>query len=303
MNDDALNEVNELLEGSPYQAEAHLGRGAVATVFVVRHIELSKKFALKLVHAHLMRAALCDGPSVYERIRREARALGRIEHPHIVSVIDFAEARDGRPYLVLELMQGHSLARELHQRGRFPVSEALIRASQALDGLDAAHALGIVHRDIAPSNLFLQNVPDYGSTLKILDFGLARLLRSSPAALQESSGASTKTGSLIGSPGYASPEALLGERVDQRADVYALGMILYEMLSGMGPYDFVDTNYPQPSKYNSAISPQLDLIVMRSLEKDRTARFQSAGAFLSALRPLLTGSRSKDQPRSSKRIR
>lgn len=285
--------INDLLSESVYRAEAHIGRGAVADVFVVRHQELGKKFALKLIHPHLIRAGDGQGATFYERIRREARALGRIEHPHIVSVIDLAKTGDGTPYLVLELVEGHSLAAELHKRGRFPISEALDWTRQALEGLDAAHALGIIHRDVTPTNLFLEEVPDYGRRLKILDFGLARLMRSSPAGPHDSLGFSTKTGVLLGSPGYVSPEALAGERVDQRADIYAIGLILYEMLSGEGPYDFADTNYPNPSKYNPAISPRLDRLVMTALHRERTARFQCAREFLLALRPLLDEGQSR----------
>jgi serine/threonine protein kinase len=287
MDDNQRRRIDRLLSASPYRVVTHLGRGAVADVFVVRHEGLGKKFALKLLHPHLLNINGMAGASVVERLRREARTLGRIEHPHIVSVIDLAKTCEGTPYLVLELMEGHSLARELHKRGRFPISEALNWTGQALEGLDAAHSLGIVHRDVTPSNLFLKVVPDYERTLKVLDFGLARLTATSSDLLRETGGVSTKTGALIGSPGYASPEAIAGERVDQRADTFAVGLILYEMLSGEGPYDFEEPNYPPPSKYNSAISPRLDTIVMTAIEKDRTHRFQSAGDFLLALRPLL----------------
>lgn len=287
MDDDQRKNIDHLLSESPYRVVAHLGRGAAADVFVVRHEGLGKNFALKLLHPHLLNSGGAAGATVYERLRREARALGRIEHPHIVSVIDLAKTREGAPYLVLELMEGHSLARELHKRGRFPISEALNWTRQALEGLDAAHALGIVHRDVTPSNLFLKIVPDYERSLKVLDFGLARLTGTSWGLLPETGDVSTRTGAIIGSPGYASPEAVAGERVDQRADTFATGLILYEMLTGEGPYDFENTSYPQPSRYNSAVSPRLDSIVMTAIEKDRTQRFQSANDFLLALGPLL----------------
>jgi len=181
-------------------------------------------------------------------------------------------------------MKGVNLARELSVRSRIPLGEALTWADALLRGLAAAHALGVVHRDLSPENIFLKEVSAGTRQLKILDFGLAGVLPEAPdhALL---GALSTSTGTLIGSPGYASPEALSGLKVDARADIYSAGVILFEMLTGLGPFDVEDYTTPLPSRYMAGLEPGLDAVVARATQKDPNKRHQSAEEFRLALAP------------------
>lgn len=273
--------LDELLSDSPYGVVSGLGTGTCAEVYVVQQTFMKKKFALKLVRPHL-----AQDPDYVERLRREARSLGRIESPHVVRVVDLGTAKNGAPYLVMELMKGRSLALELQQRGAFPEAEAIKWARQALLGLAAAHALGLVHRDITPENLFLQEVPGYPRICKIMDFGLARVLpERGDSAVRGADGGTTSTGTVVGTPGYASPEALAGERLDERADLYGVGVVLFQMLTGAHPFEIMGGAIPAPSSKHASLSTALDAIVEKATRQAREERFQSAAEFLAELAP------------------
>ena len=277
-------------DGTPFQMVHRLSSGGMGEVFVVEHRELGRKFAAKVLAARLSRE-----PQVMDRVRLEAQALGSLDHPNIVSIVGFAETRDGRPFIVMELLSGRSLAGELRKRGRLRVEIAVRFAVELLSALEAAHAVGLVHRDIKPGNLFLAEQPNGATALKLLDFGIARVLPGAPPGAPLPLAVPTETGMLVGTPRFISPEGAWGARVDERADLYGAGLSLYMMLAGRGPFDHFDgedavrgahaTQAPAPpSKYAfDPVPAELDALVLRALEKNPDARFATATAFKEAL--------------------
>jgi serine/threonine protein kinase len=250
-------------------------------VHVVQHTHLGCSFALKVLHSRLGRFA--------DRLRVEAQAMGRVNHPNVVGVVDFWTTTSGVPCIVMDLLNGRTLARELEDRGTLPIAEAIELSCQTLAALSAAHAAGLVHRDIKPENLFLHLEPGGGRVLKVLDFGLTRVLPRSEAKFPKPPAVPTDTGTVVGSPRYMSPEAARGERVDGRADLYAVGLILYEMLAGSGPYDHDDVAHPPSLGSPQAVPAALDRIVMRAIDERVPERFQTADAMLGELRAFKTG--------------
>jgi len=255
-------------------------------VFLVEHAALGKAFAAKVLRADRRRSA-----QLLDRLRLEAHALGRLRHPHIVSVTDFGTTADGRPFLVMEYLRGRTLGEEIRARGRLPLREAVDHARAVVDALAAAHAIGVVHRDIKLDNAFLAESSGAERVLKILDFGVARVLPGAPESAPEPLAVPTDAGVVIGTPRFASPEGAAGERVDERADVYAAGLVLYTMLAGRGPFDHAsgarqllsahrhETPRP-PSVYaDTPVPAELDALVLAALAKDPRARVQSALAF------------------------
>lgn len=274
-------EIDELLSDSPYAYVCELGRGATAEVFVVRQKFLRKNFALKLLRPHMV-----EETGHLERLSREARCLGGIESPHVVGIVDMGRAKDGMPYVVLDLLEGHSVSRELELRGRLPTEEAVTWAMQALLGLGAAHELGLIHRDVTPENLFLQKRNSRPRILKVMDFGLARVLPDlADPAIRGSDAVHTSTGTIVGSPVYASPEALRGERLTAATDIYGVGLVLFQMLTGMGPLELVGTSVPDPSKVVPSVPVALDRVVARATEAAVSERYRSAAEFLAELKP------------------
>lgn len=268
-----------LLEGTAYRAISFLGAGGMGAVWLVEHQFLRKRFALKVLHPHL--SAFAD------RMRLEAESMGRVNHPGIVEVVDFWIASDGRPCLLMELLEGCTLWDELAERVRLPVDEALDIARQILSALVAAHGLGIVHRDLKPENIFLHETPGLGRVTKVLDFGIARVLPDAPPTAPNPAALRTVTGAPLGSHRFMSPEAWRGVKVDARADVYSLGLILYVMLAGQGPFDAGEAVPAPPSKYVGGSVTELDSIVLKAIQENREDRYQTAADLLAALRPWL----------------
>jgi eukaryotic-like serine/threonine-protein kinase len=280
---------SDLFTGTTYRTLSRIGAGGMGEVFLVDHRELGREFVAKVLQAELVNDA-----RVVDRMRIERQALGRLNHPNIVSVVDAAKLSDGRPFFVMERLQGQTLADELRERGKLPVYEAVQFACQLLSALAATHEIGIVHRDIKPENLFICTQSDGSGLLKVLDFGVARILPNAsgaPIPLM----VETDVGVLMGTPRYASPEAAVGCRVDTRADLYAAALMLYIMLAGRGPFDhhsrpssilaahLRDQPAP-PSKYAGEPVPfPLDQAVLRGLQKDPRERFQSALEFRTEL--------------------
>ncbi len=264
-----------LLEGRPYRLVELIGRGGMGSVYVIEHRRLKKRFALKVPHKFFARPAFAD------RIRIEAQAIARLSHPNVVEVIDFWTAAD-HPCIVLELLTGGTLARELAERRVLPVREAIDFAVQALSALAAAHALGIVHRDIKPENLYLHGARERQRVLKVLDFGLARILPEAVATAPAPPNVPTKTGTRVGSPAFMSPEALRGERVGPSADLYSLGLVLYTLLVGHGPFDRGPDADP-PSRHVTEIPRALDDAVLRAIQAAPEHRFADASEFRAAL--------------------
>jgi len=281
-------ELESVLVGTPYRPLRRLGRGGMGEVYVVEHERLRRQFVLKV-----LRARFSHDPQLVDRMRMEAQAAARLHHPNIVEVVDFWSADGGRPCLVMELLRGSTLASELRARRTLAVAEAVSHALGLLSALAAAHALGIVHRDIKPENLFLHRQTGDRCVLKILDFGLARVLPQSPAVVQPLA-LPTKTGTVVGSPRFMSPEAARGQRVDHRADVYSAGLVLYVMLTGRGPFDHAEANdtfslVADPPSLHAACSfpAMLDDAVVTALKSNPDERFQNAAAFAHALEAAL----------------
>jgi serine/threonine-protein kinase len=278
--------AHPLLDGSPYSFVKKLGQGGMGEVLLVEHRELGRRFVAKVIHSFLGRDA-----ELVDRMRVEAQALARLNHPNIVTVTDFRTAPDGRPFFVMEQLRGFTLAEELHRRRLLRVSEAVAFARQLLSGLRAAHAIGIVHRDIKPANLFLHEEQDQSRLVKLLDFGLAKVLPGVSARAPRPLAVPTAPRMLMGTPRYVSPEVALGRPVDARSDLYSAGLVLYVMLSGRGPFDHLSGEMRLLSAHAVAqplppscyapepVPPELDHAVLKALRKDPGERFQSAEEF------------------------
>jgi serine/threonine protein kinase len=223
-----------------YALEHVLGRGGMATVYYAMDRLLRRPVAVKILAEHLV-----EDESLRRRLLREARLAARLSHPAIVQVYDAGED-DERPYIVMEYIEGETLARQLDQRGRIPSSEVVALALQICDGLQYAHTAGLVHRDLKPRNLLLTRHGD----VKITDFGIARADEASRV---------TETGTVLGTAGYLAPEQGAGQDVTAAADLYALGVVLYELLGGEKPYHFNSLPELLALQHAQAIRPLREL--------------------------------------------
>jgi hypothetical protein len=211
--------------GGKYLVEGVLGQGGMGIVVAARHIELDQRVAIKCLLAHAQSV-----PEIVERFTREARAAAKIHGEHVARVIDVGRFEDGTPFMVMEHLKGRDLGDELANQGPLPVTDAVRYVLETCEALVQAHALRIVHRDLKPANLFLAEQPGRRSIVKVLDFGISKVI-------DPSGGALTKTASVMGTPYYMSPEQLLSSKsVDERSDIWALGVILYELLVGRPPF-------------------------------------------------------------------
>ena len=264
----------------PYEVVALLGAGGMAEVYRAKDTRLGRDVAIKVVSE-----ALGAGGAVLERFERESRLAASLAHPNVVALHDVG-LHEGKPYFVTELLQGETL-RERLVKGPIPMATALDWAAQMAKGLAAAHEKGIVHRDLKPENVFITR----DGHVKLLDFGIAKLLEATQAAaphdlLAETvspSGSSTGTGMVLGTPGYMSPEQVGGNPVDARTDFFSLGAVLYEMLCGRRAFPagpVVESGYAilhqEPEPLPALVPPQAGQVVQRCLEKDPGRRFQSA---------------------------
>src|SRR5271154_4732669 len=263
----------------PYEIVAPIGAGGMGEVYRAKDTRLGRDVAIKVLPEGFARDA--------DRLRRfeqEARAVAALNHPNILAIHDIGEFNDA-PFLVSELLEGHSLREELNS-GALPTRRAVEDASQIAQGLAAAHDKGIVHRDLKPENVFVTK----DGRLKILDFGLAKLAKLQAAADEnatlDATPQDTSPGVVLGTVGYMSPEQVKGEAADARSDIFALGTILYEMLSGERAFRrdtsaetmtaILKEDPADLSLTGKPISPALERIVRRCLEKKPLQRFQSA---------------------------
>jgi eukaryotic-like serine/threonine-protein kinase len=261
-----------------YRLESKLGSGGMSTVYLARDETLERWVAVKVLHREIS-----DQPDQIERFRREARSVAQVSHPNVVAVIDAGED-GGRPYIVFEYVEGDTLKQRIEQLGRLPLDEAAAYGIEIGRGLAAAHARGLGHRDVKPQNVLI----DPEGRAKVTDFGIAREL--------ESDGL-TKTGRVLGTTDYVSPEQAMGQEVDARSDIYSLGILLYEMLTGDVPFKaetlvgvamkHVNEPMPDVQRKRRDASSALAAVIDRSTAKESKKRYADMGAMLDDLEAAL----------------
>ncbi|WP_026266237.1 Stk1 family PASTA domain-containing Ser/Thr kinase [Arthrobacter sp. 131MFCol6.1] len=260
-----------------YQVQSRLARGGMSTVYLATDQRLERDVALKVLHPHL-----ADDPQFLDRLGREAKAAARLSHPHVVGVLDQGE--DGRlAYLVMEFIKGHTLRDVLNDKGALSPRLALALIDPVVEGLGAAHAAGMIHRDIKPENVLIAD----DGRIKLGDFGLARAISTS-----------TSTGALIGTVAYLSPELVLGKQADARSDIYSVGIMLYEMITGRQPfegdvpiqvaYQHVNSTVGAPSLVVPGLAAEIDELVQWCTGRDPDKRPVDGSALLSELRHIRT---------------
>ncbi|MDP8977730.1 MAG: protein kinase, partial [Actinomycetota bacterium] len=265
-----------------YELRGTLGTGGMARVVDGHDRLLDRRVAVKL-----LRSDLRGDPAVRRRFVREAQAAASFAHPHAVAVYDTGQD-DAVPYIVMELVEGPTLADVIAQSGPLPVDDACTIACDVLDALAAAHHRGLVHRDVKPSNILLEPASEGPGRAKLTDFGIAKGAREATAAL-------TAMGQVMGTAAYLSPEQARGEDATARSDLYSMGVVCYEMLAGRPPFTgehalvvvlaHRDEAPPRLNRLREGLPPELTRVVHRSLEKDPVRRFDSAAAMREALRP------------------
>lgn len=279
--------------GERYEIGGVLGRGGMAEVHHGRDLRLGREVAVKVLRHDLAR-----DPSFQVRFRREAQASASLNHPAIVAVYDTGEDRTptgATPYIVMEYVEGETLRDVLRREGRLPIDRAMSLAADISGALDFSHRNGIVHRDVKPGNVMI--TPQ--GTVKVMDFGIARAVSDSAATM-------TSTAAVIGTAQYLSPEQARGEGVDARSDVYSLGCLLYELVTGAPPftgdspvsvaYQHVREDPRLPSSINPDVPPELDAILLKAMSKNPANRYQSAADMRSDLLRALAGQRVEATP-------
>ncbi|MGW6703750.1 protein kinase domain-containing protein [Streptomyces sp. NPDC054956] len=277
------------LAGGRYQLRDLLGEGGMASVYLAYDSALDRQVAIKTLHSELGREQ-----SFRERFRREAQAVAKLSHTNIVSVFDTGEGvvtfadpgkDDGAvmPYIVMEFVEGQPLGSvldgDIRQYGAMPADKALKVTADVLAALESSHEMGLVHRDIKPGNVMMTR----RGVVKVMDFGIARAMQSGVTSM-------TQTGMVVGTPQYLSPEQALGRAVDARSDLYSVGIMLFELLTGRVPfvadsalgmaYAHVQEEPVAPSSINRSVTPAMDALVARALKKNPNERFPTAAAML-----------------------
>ncbi|MEZ4440496.1 MAG: serine/threonine-protein kinase [Polyangiaceae bacterium] len=266
--------------GDRYRVARVLGEGGYGAVYEAQSLAGGPMVALKVMHARLL-----TNPTASQRFDREVALVHRLRHPGIVAVLDWGRATPGQPYIVFEMLAGHTLADELAERGRLRPEEAVEITRQLLDALEEAHQRDVAHRDLKPSNIFLCEAGE-GLRVKLLDFGVARSLVPDAGAPTV-----TSTGQIIGSPHYMAPEQVRGEGFDHRVDIYGVGLVLAEMLSGqriVSAATTIELLLIHAGEEELALPPALErsplgAVVARAVSKRPSARFPSAAAMRAAL--------------------
>ncbi|MEU1122026.1 protein kinase [Streptomyces sp. NPDC005899] len=277
--------------GGRYQLRDLLGEGGMASVYLAYDSALDRQVAIKTLHTELGREQ-----SFRERFRREAQAVAKLQHTNIVSVFDTGEDELGgalMPYIVMEYVEGQPLGSvlqsDIRQYGAMPADKALKVTADVLAALETSHEMGLVHRDIKPGNVMMTK----RGVVKVMDFGIARAMQSGVTSM-------TQTGMVVGTPQYLSPEQALGRGVDARSDLYSVGIMLFQLLTGRIPFDadsplaiayaHVQEEPVAPSSINRSITPAMDALVARALRKNPNERFPSAAAMQDEVARVLNAS-------------
>jgi len=256
------------------------GEGAMGTVYRAWQTGMERQVAVKILRADLVR-----DPSIVKRFDREARAVARLTHPNIVTVFLVGETEDGLPFLVMEFVEGEPLADMLRREPRLEPMRVLRIARQVTSGLTEAHAEGIVHRDLKPANILVTHRRRAQDFVKVLDFGIAKILREGNPQDPDADSHITKQGTIFGTPHYIAPEQAQGADIDHRADIYSLGVVMYRLLCGRLPFDgagisvllaHMHQHPPTPRTHVPEIPEAVEAVVLRAMEKDPAKRFQSA---------------------------
>jgi serine/threonine-protein kinase len=273
-----------------YRIDSRIAAGGFGAIYRATHVTSGQVVAIKVLHA-----ALASDRDVVARFRREGAALASLRDPHTVKAYDVGETHDGRLYIAMELLQGESLAERFRRLGPLPWRRVVAIARQVCSALGEAHALGIVHRDLKPTNIHLERVGGDVDFVKVLDFGIAKILQGS--ALDD--GDITHVGQMIGSFDYVAPEQLFGGAVTPRADIYTLGVVMYEMIGGERPFGHPDSpaamltaivsTRPAPLSARKGAPAALDAILARCLERDPRDRYASVDELAGDLARVLDG--------------
>ena len=301
-NDSLPRHQTDLMVGSilgSYRIVDKIAHGGMGVVYRGEHMQLGRKVAIKLLKPERVHS-----PEAVKRFLSEARAVNEIRHPNIVDIIDFVENYECDPpavYTVMELLDGEDLADRLDDVKSLTIEETLKIAIQMADAFIATHRVQIIHRDLKPANIFLARTESGGECVKLLDFGVAKTFGDRQAV------DITDPGTSVGTPRYMAPEQVLGKKLDGRTDIYAMGIVMYQMLSGVVPFDsdqygeiLVSQVKETPNPVTSVAPPGkpipavLERVVMRCLEKERARRFQSMTELRDALRQILDGTAPAD---------
>ena len=283
-----------------YRVDALLGEGGMGKVYAVEHVLMRKKLAVKVLHRELSTV-----PEIVQRFEREAMAAAHIDHPNVAAATDFGKLADGAVFLVLEFVQGKNLRDEIAP-GPMPVARALHIGRQIASALGSAHELHIVHRDLKPENVMLVDRGGDPDCVKVLDFGIAKVPISTSGRPSDQP-LITKAGMVFGTPEYMAPEQALGQTVDGRADLYALGIIVYEMISGVRPFSSKSqvgilgqqlATPPPPFRSRApgvTVPVKVESVVLRLLEKEASERYQTASEVVEVFGELLAAPQSQGE--------
>lgn len=295
---DRASWTGELL-GGRYRIGRLLGSGGMGSVYEATREDLGQmRVAVKVLHE-----SLAGDPSLLLRFRREAETVGAIEHPNIVTILDFQARPDEPAFLVMELLNGISLRQALATTRSFSAERAVFIAFQMLAALSAVHRARVIHRDIKPDNVFLTSVSGLGDIVKLLDFGVAKVLTAPPGETL------TQVGTVLGTPTYMAPEHARGAPIDARSDIYSVAALMYEMLGGCAPFSgdnynallfAIQAGKPAPlEELRSDLDPELVGVIRQAMSVDPAARYQTAEEMADALRPWLSFRASTELPPES----